>query len=78
MTLMIVLPAELALEIAGYTTEYSRLEPRQTAAGEWVLPARILTAPEHASAWSRLAGLPVREMTEADFPPDPDPDDPPE
>lgn len=73
--LCIIMTESEAESVAGESSPGTFLSPRMLADGvTWVLPARVLTDPDHASKWALLSTFPQREVDFNEFPPDPEPE----
>jgi len=69
---MIILTQEQAQEVRGVSSEGAGLDPRQLLGGEFALPEAVLSDPAHAEKHEYLSTLPTREVTEEEWPPQPD------
>lgn len=69
MTVMIVLDAVQAADVAGPTAPGHALDPRRLADGEtWVLPTSVLEDPAHYAMHQALSALPQRQVSAGEFP----------
>lgn len=69
--LCIIMTEAEAQSVAGESSPGAILAPRMLADGvTWILPARVLSSPEHSSKWAVLSTFPQREVDFSEFPPD--------
>lgn len=70
--LFIILTEAQGDAVRGESSPGAGLAPVLLAGGEtWVLPARVLSDPAHASKWPLLTGLPQRTVAPEEWPADP-------
>lgn len=66
--MMLILDPATAATVTGPTVNGAELEPRLLADGDFALPDRVLTDPNHAQHHALLATMPLRPLAECVWP----------